>query len=838
LPVTQSEPAELTLTVTARNVIPYSTTVQLVPNDAPYVLVSEIVVTDPDGDGDGFADRGESCALQLTLTNIGALTSGSGTLSITASSEWIEITSSSLAVPEIPAGGSAILSEMIPFTVSNDAEDAANVTLTMTISTNSGDPTTSLETLVLHAPDILYQRSVLIEVAGDGDGNPEGGELLALDLFFTNGGSERALPLDIDLSTSPNYLQIHDTRVTTDTLLEGEDFTARFLFDADENTPRGYPFEFYYELEGANVGYETGWDAQRVGQVPVLLYEIDLVPDQIDAIEAALISLGIEYERLTSLPMNLFRYRSVWIFCGVSPNARPLPQQEALRLSEYLDGGGNCYWEGADVWEYDLETVLHPYFHIEGVEDGSSNAGPVEGEYGTEYQNYYFEYEGENSFIDQLAPTGGATVVLRNARNNHPYPVCISYASPVYRTIGSSIEIGSLSDGTYPSTRVHLIAGMLNWFGIETRVDIYPPVIQHLPRQSFHQQNVPIPVVADIQDASGIASVLLNYRLGQSPPEVAVMNLVNGLYRGAIPGVPWGGTVSYSIQATDQAVPPNQITTDDYFFAVTINPYESLDLSLENQAYRIIKPRIDAPGNASWSLTRNEENRPVLELHGGAATTTISYTTGVFDCSRFENTRVLFWNYLRSGPEDHGVVARVLGSNDGGRTFPYIVWHRVQETGSILEEGTVASTRQAWMDGQSRVALRFETSTGWYWRIGDMRVVGDALPELRPVQNLTVRPGRGGIQLNWNSVEGALAYRIYTSPVANSDQFDFHRAQGDTTYVDHESRYLKSRFYQVDALMREGREYISRRNDPETSAAHLGAADIRWNVRKNYLNRP
>jgi hypothetical protein len=830
-------PEALQLTVTARNAVAYLRDVQIVPNNAPYVIVDHIAVLDEAGDNDHRADRAESCSLQLTLRNIGSLPSTPGELTIFPSEETIQLAVTELSIPSIAASDTLTLTQTVGATVAGDAEDGAAVMLDIEISESTGANTISLQSLELHAPVILYRRSELSELAGDNDGSPEAGEMLALDLFFTNVGSDRALPLAIDFHTSPSYLQIHDTRVVSDTLSEGEDYTARFVFDANLNTPRGYPFEFYYELTSANVDSQTQWDAQRVGQVPVLLYELDQSPDQIDAIQDALASLGIEYERTTQLPLNLFRYRSVWIFCGVSPNARPLPQQDASRLAEYLQGGGRCYWEGADVWSFDQQTALHPYFHIIGASDGSSNAGPVSGEYGTEYQEYSFEYSGENSFIDQLEADGGATVILRNARDGHTYPVCIAYAGDSYRTIGSSIEIGMLDDSNYPSTRVHLIAKLLDWLGIESRVDIYPPAIQHAPLTGFHQRNVPIPVVADIQDASGVGSARIRYRINEQAELLTDMNQMDGLYRGAIPGVPFGTMIHYRIEATDQAAAPNTILTDEFSFRVSSDAYDQIDLTPDNFTYRTIKPRVKAPENASWSLTKNEEGRQVIELHGTSSEDPISYTTGIIDCSQFENVRLTFWNYLRTGDEDQGAVARVSGSRDGGQTFPYVVWRRVQESAPVLEQGQVTSDVLDWMSGYERVALRFETTTGWYWRIGELQLFGDTRAELTPVSELTIHPNQGGITLFWRPTEQALTYQVFTSSVDGEDQYQLYSELRDTSFVDLESYTLPQRFYRVYALMREGRMYQG--SDPQVTIdrANLGAPDIRWNIRKIQSNR-
>lgn len=833
------EPATLLLTATARNVIAYQSEIQLVPNDAPYVIVDRIDVLDNTGDHDGRADRGETCELQITLRNIGSEASSAGQLTITPSeNDVVQFSTTSLTVPAIPATSAVVIGQTAQFTVSPDTPDGTAVSLEFAVNAATGSPTTSLETLELHAPEILYSHCTLSELTGDGDLNPEAGETLALDLYFTNAGSDRALPIALDFHTSPSYLQIYDTRVVTDTVAEGTDLSVRFLFDAMANTPRGYPFEFYVDLSGANIDSHSVWDSQRIGQVPVLLYELDQNPAQIDALESSLSALGIEYERVTVLPYNLFKYRSVWIFCGISPNAHALSQSDGSRLAAYLDGGGNCYWEGGDVWCYDSVTPLHAYFHVEGLSDGSSNAGPIEGEYGTAYQDYHFAYSGENNFIDQIGPQSGASVILRNDSETHPYAVCVTYAGATYRTIGSSIEIGLLDDAAFPSTRVHLIADLLAWFGIESQADIYPPEIRHLPLTDFSRHNVPIPVLADVQDAGGIASVSIRYSVNDGPEQFTQMNLVDGLYRGAIPGMPWNTTIRYRIEAADRATPANTGATDEYTFQVRYEPSYTMDLYTYYGFQKSIKPRIDQPKDASWAITANDHGHEVLELHGISSDDMITYTTQIIDGSMLSDIRLKFWNYLRSGAEDHGVIARVLGSRDGGKTFPYVVWHRVQESAPVLEEGIVISETLDWIEaGDDRIAFRFETNTGWYWRIGEMQLIGDIREELLPIKNLTVRPYQGGVKLFWNSIEKALSYRVYTSTVNSADAFLDYIEIPDTSYVDPESFTMDQRFYRIMALMRESQKFEDVSPRSNTIPATLGAADIRWNVRKNKLNR-
>jgi len=182
-------------------------------------------------------------------------------------------------------------------------------------------------------------------------------------------------------------------------------------------------------------------------------------------------------------------------------------------------------------------------------------------------------------------------------------------------------------------------------------------------------------------------------------------------------------------------------------------------------------------------------------------------------------------------------VARILGSRDGGRTFPYVVWHRVQESSAILEEGQITTDALDWAAGSDRVAFRFETGTGWYWRVGEIQVYGDALSEVTPVSHLTILPKNGGVTLFWRSTDKALSYQVFTASADGEEQFRLYKELQDTTFVDMESYNMDRRFYRVFALMREGKLHSETNIQSNVEAASLGAPDIRWNVRNNRANR-
>ncbi|MBU0507629.1 hypothetical protein KKH27_02150 [bacterium] len=746
-----TDPCRLRVVVTAANSVPYQGSITVVSGSAPFLSVVGLRVFDEAGDDDGHADRSESCELRISVVNRGRTPSQSGTADILPP-QCLDFSTLSLALPVV-AGGDTVNLDPVSVTVCDSASDQSVAMIRIRFR-QLGDTTEDVVPLTLHAPLMEYRgREVEVDTA-------ESGELvLSTDLRFTNSGSDRAVALSCSLLSLPSEIQFVRMEPPVAIAMPGDTMEFTALLSAASTLPRGFPLSFGYRISGTNVPAQTGSDVLRVGQVPVYLYEVDLIPQQVDGVAAALTSLGIEFERGDVLPQDLFRFTSVWVFCGTCPNAWPLPSVDASRLAGYLDGGGQCYLEGGDFWAYDTPTSLHPYFRINGLSDGSSNAGPVVGRESTLCRGMRFEYVGENNFIDQLAPGDGAEVWLRNNRTGAGYAVCIAYDGGSYRTVGSSIELGALADSLFPSTRVNLFHAIAQWFGIVSRTDVFPPVIEHTPVTVYTRPNFPIPIGADIQDASGVASAEIEYRRNGGASQTALMSLQDGVYTGELAGAPFGFVISYRIRATDASTNANTTATAEYSLRIVARPNLCLHTQF-NTSHRVqLIPRVQAGEGCSWSVTNYPEDVPVLELHGRRGNA-ISYTTEAFDCSSLQSVQLAFGHYLREATPAEGTLARVLGSTDGGVTFPYTAWEKEQRGGGVLLEGNTVISELAWAAGQSNVVLKFEYLGNWYWRLRDIIVAGTTVPIFAPIRDLTISPAPPGVLLLWGAVPGVVRYDV------------------------------------------------------------------------------
>jgi hypothetical protein len=808
------------VTAVAHNHIPQQHSVIIAPIAGPLIQLVEIEFDETSGDYDGRVDRGESGTARFLLRNAGTSTSPSGQISLETSGFGLSLMTALLEIPELPAQSENWLDATSNYSVANSAQDRQIVRVQSWFVSGETTQFAGLQPITLNAPSIEIQQQQLLEAQGDGDGLIEAGELLELQLIVVNRGGEPLRHFVADCSPSFEYLHIQDTRWSADSLGVTDVDTVRYHFTCDEQTPRGYQFEYSVGLTGDNCDTTYYWGHHRIGQVPVLLYVLDAAPQQIPGVVAALDVLGIEHESATQLPTDLTRFSSIWIFCGVHPNQEAISAQAAQRIANYLEDGGNCYWEGADVWAFDNQTVLHPFFGIEGIADGAGDAGPLSGVRGRFTDGMSFAYAGENSFIDRVSAQGSAVEVLRNSRDGATYTACVANAGDNYRTIGCSIEIGALNDQGAPSTRVHLIREFLNWFGIPVLHDVSPPVITHVPPTIWRSDQQPIPLFADVQDDSEIDYVAVDYRLnGGSLASIGMQHTADG-YSVELPAQPYGTRISYRLRATDRSEPQNTVLTDEFEFSVLRAANHVISVIPEHESLIAMRKR---GSSGIFSLCPQSENPPSVVLMNDKSRRQASYVSEELDLSQFSSPGLEFNSQLLCKNSSDPVGARVMASTDGGRTYPHLIWREGASEDSELR--TAREGNLGVLAGQSSVILKFTYYGDGYWEISEARFV-EQNSQARPVRELVVKPA-AAMTLYWRPAQTAnYEYVIYAAS-SSSDSFLPIATTSDTIFKDFDWINYPQRFYRV----------IERLKTPSVEETALDQGNSRSRVARSYAKR-
>ncbi|MEO0072443.1 MAG: T9SS type A sorting domain-containing protein [candidate division WOR-3 bacterium] len=306
---------------------------------------------------------------------------------------------------------------------------------------------------------------------GNNNNRLDPGERANLTVVFRNIGGVNFNNLSAQLFTSDPYITIIDGSANYGSL--AIDSTRENLFDpftvqVSPSSPCGRAVLF--KIIASDSGYlDTFEFSLTVGPYHYLVWNPDPTPSSGQIIHNTLRNLGytgtITTELLTE-PLDL--YQSLFITLGIYPNNYRIPanSQEALAIVNYLNNGGRVYLEGGDAWYYDPQVGGHNFnslFGLTGISDGSGDLGPVLGFANTFTQSMYFNYSGENNYIDRINATNGF-LIFRDGDNS--YNCGVAYSPGNYRTVGLSFELGGLVDAQPPSTKAVLLDSIMRFFGI------------------------------------------------------------------------------------------------------------------------------------------------------------------------------------------------------------------------------------------------------------------------------------------------------------------------------------------------------------------------------------
>ena len=460
-------PGTAKVTVTAHNHLPYQADVPVIPQSGPYVIKESYTLNDQTGgNGDGLMDYGESILLSLAVKNVGITQATNVVVTLSTTDPYITFTDNTEPYGAIDPDQIVEVTDGFAFDVANDIPDGHYVLVEVEASGDGDDIWNSSFSIEGHAPLLELGEITISDPTGNNNGKIDPGETVDLIIDIENSGSSEAFNILGELSATDPYLTVNTSQVTYGDLTGGGTANGTFSVTAAGNTPAGHIVDFTFDIT-ADLGITgSGTFNVVVGQIPVLILDLDGNGNSAPAMEAALNEMEIAYEKLTSFPADLNLYSTIFTCLGIYNINHVLSSSEGQLLADYLNNGGNLYMEGGDTWAYDNQTAVHSMFNIDGVLDGTSDMGTVLGQSGTFTEGMSFNYSGENNYMDHIDPILPAFMIFENQSPN--YGTGVAYDEGSYRTIGTSHEFGGLDDGTSPSTKEELMEEYLDFLGIST----------------------------------------------------------------------------------------------------------------------------------------------------------------------------------------------------------------------------------------------------------------------------------------------------------------------------------------------------------------------------------
>lgn len=449
--------------VTAFNYRPCISTVDVIQAAGPYVIYTTNVINDIAGNNDGLMDYAENILLTVGLKNVGSDEAVGVTATLSTTSEYIELVTTEADYGNIAPDDTVSVIDAFEFNVANDIPDEIIAHFQITARDENGKGVwKSSFMLTGHAPVMIFSGFTIDDSNGNNNGKIEPGETVDINVEISNNGSSEAYNVISELFSASQYITINSNPQALGNLTGNSSGESIFSITADGDTPEGTSVTFDVNIMADNEITGTGNFFTIIGQKPVLI--VDLAnSNSADSIEACLDMLQVSRDVVTDLTTDIDIYKSVFVLLGMYPNNYVLETSEGDLLAAYLVDGGRIYMEGGDTWAYDGQTSAHDLFHIKGIDDGSGDLGTIVGEDDGIMQDFTFEYNGLNNFIDHITPESNGVLIFRNV--NPEYGTGVSFKNETYKTIGTSFEFAGLIDQE-GSTKDEVMAEILYFFGI------------------------------------------------------------------------------------------------------------------------------------------------------------------------------------------------------------------------------------------------------------------------------------------------------------------------------------------------------------------------------------
>jgi len=550
-------PGNATLVVSGFNADTYYSEIDIVPPEGPYVIYNDFSVNDENEQ----ADYGETVILDLEMRNVGVELAENVEVTINSDDEYVTLIDNFELFGNFDPDQTVLIEEAFSFELAAEVPDG-HILMFNLEATDGLQTWESNFTINAHAPLLEFYGYEIDDQEGNNNNKLDPGETADLIISVTNTGTSVAYNLNGILNTQSPYVTLNTYDITYGDIEPDQVLSQSFNVTASPETPAGHSAIFEIDLL-ADLGVSgEGSFFTIIGQVPVLILDLDLDNSSGDELANSLDILNVGYDHLFEFPDDLNLYASIFVCLGVYSwdGNHVLTSQEGEVLVDFLENGGMIYLEGGDTWCFDIQTLLQPMFHIISVSDGSGDLSTVLGVESTMTEGLAFNYSGDNSFVDHISAGTDAELIFENSVPS--YGCGVAYDSGLYKTIGVSFEFGGLDDGL--NTKEQLMTCYLDFFGIEyNQVENEENAL--IPVQTSLLQNYPNPfnpstkIPYNLKEDSNVSLEIFNTK-GQK-----VATLIDGFQQAGQYTVSWSG----------QDESGKTVSSGIYFFKIKAGRYTS-----------------------------------------------------------------------------------------------------------------------------------------------------------------------------------------------------------------------------------------------------------------------
>lgn len=451
--------------VTAFNHKPYFGSAFLIPNTGPYLVYSSNMVNDFTGNNNGLLDYGESINISLALNNIGILDATNVNVKITSADLYITITDSTELYSNIPAGDTVSIPDGFSIMALPSIPD--NHLINLHYVATGTDTWTGTFAITAHAAKLMFGAFSIADPLGNNNGKADPGETIDLLLSINNQGSSMAQNVVGAVAFNDPFITLFSpANQNYGNIAAGATALQTYSLLVDSLCPEGHVVNYGFHIT-ADLGLSATASLMLVvGQMPVVVIDLDGNHSSGNVLQTSLINNNVNAEHTTTFPADITPYSAIFMALGTYPDNHQLSSAEGQSLANFLNAGGRLYMEGGDAWKLDPVTAVRPMFKINGVMDGLGDLVIQNGVAGTITEGMSMTYNGDNAYIDHIAPLAGAITLFKNS--SPLYITTVAYDGGTYKTIGSSFEFSGLTDAISPSTKDAYMLEIINFFGLQS----------------------------------------------------------------------------------------------------------------------------------------------------------------------------------------------------------------------------------------------------------------------------------------------------------------------------------------------------------------------------------
>jgi len=288
-----NSPCTLDIVITKQNKIPHIGTIQIIPNNAPFVVYHTSHINDSGIETNGIVEYSEQATLDVTLKNFGMQDANQVEATLSTTNPHITIIDSYENFGNIASNSEVTKYNAFSFTVDTLIQDQEVATFTLT-ATDQNDTWTSNFQIILNSP-VLNATSILVDDAngGNNNGRLDPGENAIIKILTKNQGHSISPIVKGILSTSSNYITVLNSEDSLGQISVNNSLFAEFPIQVSSSAPTGSYVNFTYNVQAGYysivkdftlpVGliledFETNnftrfpWDTANYGDAPWIIY--------------------------------------------------------------------------------------------------------------------------------------------------------------------------------------------------------------------------------------------------------------------------------------------------------------------------------------------------------------------------------------------------------------------------------------------------------------------------------------------------------------------------------------------------------------------------------------